>query len=109
MTVWLFVLFDLPTETKKERKDAYLFRRDLERDGFRMFQYSVYIRHCPDWDRAQTHERRIRRSAPEGGRISVLHVTDHEFATMTNIWGTTEKRRRGEDRKEPSLFNPTND
>ena len=33
--MWLFVFFDLPTNTKKERKDAALFRKGLEKDGFR--------------------------------------------------------------------------
>ena len=30
--MWLFVFFDLPTNTKKERKDAAQFRKALERD-----------------------------------------------------------------------------
>ena len=34
--MWLFVFFDLPTTTKKERKYAAGFRKDLEKDGFRM-------------------------------------------------------------------------
>ena len=45
--MWLFVFFDLPTNTKKERKDAAHFRKALEKDGFSMMQYSVYIRQCP--------------------------------------------------------------
>lgn len=32
--MWLFVMFDLPVMTKKERKDATLFRKNLEKDGF---------------------------------------------------------------------------
>ena len=44
--MWLFVMFDLPTNTKVERRNATLFRKALEKDGFTMMQYSVYIRHC---------------------------------------------------------------
>ena len=40
------VFFDLPTDTKKERKAAALFRQNLLKDGFTMFQFSIYIRHC---------------------------------------------------------------
>lgn len=42
--MWLFVFFDLPTETKKDRKNASGFRNQLLKDGFSMMQYSVYIR-----------------------------------------------------------------
>ena len=44
--MWLFVFFDLPTNTKQERKFASGFRRDLLKDGYCMLQYSVYVRHC---------------------------------------------------------------
>ena len=44
--MWLFVFFDLPTTTKTERRHAAQFRKALEKDGFSMMQYSVYVRHC---------------------------------------------------------------
>ena len=44
--MWLFVFFDLPVVTKKERKIAATFRKNLMKDGFVMLQFSVYIRHC---------------------------------------------------------------
>ena len=42
--MWILVFFDLPTETKKERKAASDFRKLLQRDGFTMFQFSIYIK-----------------------------------------------------------------
>ena len=44
--MWVLVLFDLPTETKKEKKAYSDFRKNLQRDGFTMFQFSIYLRHC---------------------------------------------------------------
>lgn len=41
--MWVLVFFDLPTDTKKERKNAALFRKRLIEDGFVMFQFSIYI------------------------------------------------------------------
>jgi CRISPR-associated protein Cas2 len=32
--MWTLVMYDLPTETKKERKAAAKFRKELLRDGF---------------------------------------------------------------------------
>ena len=32
--MWIMVFFDLPTETKKERKAHTQFRKNLQKDGF---------------------------------------------------------------------------
>ena len=45
--MWVLVLFDLPTETKRDRKASADFRKKLIQDGFTMFQFSIYVRHCP--------------------------------------------------------------
>ena len=38
--MWVLVLFDLPTETKKDKKAYAEFRKNLQKDGFTMFQRS---------------------------------------------------------------------
>ncbi len=43
--MWLFVLFDLPVGTKRERKAANGFRHALLDLGFEMSQFSVYIKY----------------------------------------------------------------
>ena len=58
--MWLFVFFDLPTNTKKERKNAAAFRKNLLKDGYGMMQFSVYMRHCASSESADAHERRIK-------------------------------------------------
>lgn len=35
--MWLFVMFDLPTVTKKDKKETARFRKELEKDGFTMY------------------------------------------------------------------------
>ena len=45
--MWVLVFFDLPTDTKKERKASADFRKKLLSDGFVMFQFSIYmLRQC---------------------------------------------------------------
>ena len=61
--MWLFVMFDLPTNTKVERRNATLFRKALEKDGFTMMQYSVYIRHCASKESMNVHIKRLRNNA----------------------------------------------
>ena len=77
--MWLFVMFDLPVITKKERKDASLFRKNLEKDGFTMHQFSVYIRYCGSLESAQVHIKRVKSFTPEKGHVSVLSITDKQY------------------------------
>ena len=85
--MWLFVLFDLPTNTKKERKAAGKFRKDLLRDGFTMMQYSVYTRHCASRESAEVHIKRIQSLLPDAGQISVAQITDKQYGNIINYWG----------------------
>lgn len=89
--MWLFVFFDLPTNTKKERSAAARFRKDLERDGFTMMQFSVYIRHCPSKENMDVHLKRVRMMVPDKGQISILNITDKQYGDIINIWGKVEK------------------
>ena len=43
-SMWVLVFFDLPTNTKTDRKRATKFRKNLLDDGFTMFQFSIYMR-----------------------------------------------------------------
>ena len=90
--MWLFAMFDLPTETKKNRKDAARFRKDLETDGFVMHQYSVYTRFCGSLESAEAHIKRVRRLMPEAGRLSILSITDKQYSNMVNVWGKMEQK-----------------
>ena len=88
--MWLFVFFDLPTETKAERKAASLFRKDLLKDGFNMFQFSIYLRHCASRENADVHEKRIKKILPKYGKVGVLTITDKQFGMMQIFYGQKE-------------------
>ena len=51
--MWILVFFDLPTDTKRERKAAGDFRKQLLKDGFTMFQFSIYVRHCASMENVE--------------------------------------------------------
>jgi len=80
--MWVLVFFDLPTETKKERKAAASFRKELIGNGFSMFQFSIYIRQCPSVENAGVHIRRVKGLLPEYGKVGVMCITDKQFSTM---------------------------
>lgn len=85
--MWLFVFFDLPTTTKKERKDYSDFRKRLQKNGFGMMQYSVYIRHCPSRENAEVHIKRIKKILPPKGQVTIASITDKQYGSMINYWG----------------------
>ncbi len=85
--MWVLVFFDLPTETKKERKAYTEFRKKLLDDGFTMFQFSIYLRHCPSMENAQVHVNRVKKSLPELGMIGILCITDKQFGQMELFQG----------------------
>ena len=89
--MWLFVFFDLPTHTKKERKAAQHFRVRLLKNGFSMMQYSVYNRHCASHESAVVHTKRIKSYIPNAGHISILRITDKQFGLMDNYFGKITK------------------
>lgn len=89
--MWMFVFFDLPVATKKERKTASDFRRNLQKDGFVMMQFSVYIRHCASYESMDVHKRRVKSIMPETGKVNVLAVTDKQFGDMETIFGKSAK------------------
>ena len=85
--MWLFVFFDLPTNTKKERRTAQQFRKKLQKDGFTMMQYSVYTRHCASFQSAQVHVKRVKGYVPQQGHVSIMQITDKQYGDIINYWG----------------------
>lgn len=89
--MWVVTMFDLPTDTKRARRDYTVFRKRLLEDGFTQMQYSVYARACPSQENASVHVLRIERSLPPDGEVRVLVITDKQYERMRVFWG---KRRQ---------------
>ncbi|MDR1055398.1 MAG: CRISPR-associated endonuclease Cas2 [Prevotellaceae bacterium] len=89
--MWVMVFFDLPTETKKERKMHAGFRKNLIQDGFTMFQFSIYIRHCVSRENAIVHITRVKKNLPPKGYVGILCITDKQFETMELFY---EKKKK---------------
>lgn len=89
--VWLYVMFDLPVETKTQRRRAAQFRKNLLKDGFGMHQFSVYIRHCASYAAADVHIGRVKNMVPDEGSVSILKVTDKQFENTIHIVGRKAK------------------
>lgn len=88
--MWTIVMYDLPTETKKERKAAVRFRKELQNDGFSMFQFSTYVRHSASSENADVHSKRVKKNLPEFGKVGILQITDRQFGQMEIFYGTKQ-------------------
>lgn len=101
--MWLFVFFDLPTKTKKDRKKYAQFRTFLLKDGFVMMQFSVYARICKGDDSVETHKKRVRSKIPTKGHIRMISITDLQYSKMEILIGEKGKEEKLE-KKQLLLF-----
>lgn len=86
--MWLLVLFDLPTETKKDKREYNKFRKGLIQDGFTMFQFSIYVRHCASMENAEVHRKRVKAMLPEFGKVGIICITDKQFGNIELFYGS---------------------
>jgi CRISPR-associated protein Cas2 len=89
--VWIIAMFDLPTDTKKARKDYTDFRKNLLKDGFSMVQYSIYVRHCASEENADVHYKRVKNFLPPEGEVRLVQLTDKQYGRMEVFWGKKRK------------------
>lgn len=91
--MWVMVMFDLPVVTKKDRKNYTEFRKNMMKDGFTMFQFSAYLRHCPSRENAEVHLKRIKKNLPPKGHVGILTITDKQFGMMQIYYGKEEQEK----------------
>ncbi len=101
--MWVMVFFDLPTSTKKDRKQASLFRKRLMVDGFSMFQFSIYLRHCSSRENVQVHLKRVKSFLPPDGDIAIMQITDKQFG-MIELFNSRKEKAKPEMYQQLSLF-----
>jgi CRISPR-associated protein Cas2 len=100
-SMWLLVMFDLPTDTKRARREYALFRKTLLEDGFQKMQYSVYLRHCASIENAEVHATRVERNLPPEGEVRIMSITDKQFERMEIFLG---KIRQSPETAPPQLL-----
>ncbi len=101
---WLMVAFDLPTKTKREKKNYTKFRKFLLEDGYQMMQFSVYVRPCVTASRQKTHLRRVKVHMPEEGSVRAIYITRAQWERSYIIHGSPAKEVPPEDLPEQTLF-----
>ena len=100
----IIVFFDLPTNTKKERKEAGKFRKFLLDDGYDMLQFSVYVRICKGADAIETHKRRLIAKLPQKGNIRFLPLTNNTYERMSILLGEQKLSEKVKGKNQLLLF-----
>ena len=93
--VWSMVMFDLPVQSKSERRRATKFRELLLDLGYQRTQLSVYTRFSPSVSSVIPAIGTIKSNLPDGGEVRLLSLTDRQWATALRF--SNAKGREAED------------
>ncbi|KKM19238.1 hypothetical protein LCGC14_1657630 [marine sediment metagenome] len=92
--MWIIVMFDLPTDTKSQRKAAGGFRNFLLDEGFERSQFSVYARFINGKEAFATRVNRISRHLPDFGDVQILNFTDRQYRDIVHFSDQGRKTAR---------------
>jgi len=98
------VYFDLPTKTRKDKRNYSVFRKGLLKDGYQMVQFSVYARPCVSHERQKTHTRRIKLMIPPRGQVRCMFVTNIQWEKTFVFFGSDEPTGESEQMPEQLLL-----
>jgi CRISPR-associated protein Cas2 len=59
-------------------------------DGFTMFQFSIYVRHCASRENMEVHLKRTKNILPPKGKVGIISITDKQFGMMEIFDGQKE-------------------
>ncbi len=90
----IFVIFDLPTHTKTDKRNYTKFRKFLLSDGYQMLQFSVYCRIVNGQEGVDKHVARIKAYIPPKGNVRLFKVTEKQYADMMFLVGTPSKTEK---------------
>lgn len=92
--MWVVAVFDLPTQTKVQRKRYAGFRKLLLHNGFSMMQFSVYVRNVPTIQQAQAMVRRLGPQTPPQGKCAFMLITDKQYGLTKNFYGPIVRQEK---------------
>lgn len=83
----MLIMFDLPTQTVSDKKNYRKFRKFLLNEGFIMHQYSIYSKILLNGTANKLMIGRLKKNHPKQGLITILTVTEKQFAKMIYLSG----------------------
>ncbi|MDX8402597.1 MAG: CRISPR-associated endonuclease Cas2 [Mariprofundaceae bacterium] len=100
----MIAMFDLPTDSREARKRYTQFRTRLLKNGFGQLQYSIYIRHCATFAKAQALVERLGPHTPKGGHVIFFYLTDKQYGMTREFFGGKQTKKRPEVMAQIEMF-----
>lgn len=88
MRIMLF--FDLPSVTNKDTREYRHFLTSIKKLGFYMMQESVYTKLALTPSVVSSTMIELRKILPPEGIVSILTITENQFASIEHLIGTIE-------------------
>lgn len=88
----LILFFDLPVQTKEEKKVYQTFRKYLITNGYIMMQYSIYSKIFNNRDAAMNHIQILKKNCPRIGQVRIMIITEKQYANIEILVGGKSNR-----------------
>lgn len=95
----MILMFDMLTETVEERKAYRKFRKFLLSEGFIMHQFSIYSKLLLNNSANKAMIDRLQANNPKKGNITLLTVTEKQFARMIYLNGERDMSVANSDKR----------
>ena len=83
----MILMFDMPMQSPEDKRTYRQFRKYLLSEGFLMHQFSIYSKLLLNDTANKAMLRRLEKNNPKVGNISLLTVTEKQFARMIYLNG----------------------
>lgn len=80
-------MFDLPVETSAERRAYARFVKFIKKQGFIMFQKSIYCKLSINESSVKLLEKTVKSNLPKKGMVSILTLTENQFNSISYLLG----------------------
>lgn len=80
-------MYDMPTQTKAQVKDATKFKKYIESIGFIRMQFSIYVYLAINHAETIKIHKYIKNQSPKGGNIRILTITEKQYNNIIFING----------------------
>ncbi len=81
------LMFDLPVETSAERRAYARFVKFIKKQGFIMFQKSIYCKLSINESSVKLLEKTVKSNLPKKGMVSILTLTENQFNSISYLLG----------------------
>lgn len=86
----VLIFFDLPTETREDRRDYTRFRKFLIKSGYMMIQESVYSKLSLNSGQTEQIIEEVKKHRPQKGSVQILLITEKQYSKMEILSGNVD-------------------